>query len=46
MAARSPLEAGRSRFVLQTLPNEDFPTMGAGDLPHQFADRRPGSCAA
>jgi DNA polymerase-3 subunit beta len=30
------LKAGRSRFVLQTLPKEDFPTMGAGDLPHKF----------
>jgi DNA polymerase III subunit beta len=30
------LRAGRSRFVLQTLPKEDFPTMGAGDLPHKF----------
>jgi DNA polymerase-3 subunit beta len=30
------LKAGRSRFVLATLPKEDFPTMGAGDLPHKF----------
>ncbi len=30
------LKAGRSRFVLQTLPKEDFPTMGSGDLPHKF----------
>jgi len=31
------LKAGRSRFVLATLPKEDFPAMGAGDMPHQFA---------
>ncbi len=31
------LRAGRSRFSLSTLPKEDFPAMGAGDLPHQFA---------
>jgi len=30
------LKAGRSRFVLSTLPKEDFPAMGAGDMPHQF----------
>jgi DNA polymerase-3 subunit beta len=30
------LRAGRSRFMLATLPKEDFPTMGAGELPHQF----------
>ncbi|WP_119461571.1 DNA polymerase III subunit beta [Rhodospirillaceae bacterium SYSU D60014] len=30
------LRAGRSRFTLATLPKEDFPTMGAGELPHQF----------
>jgi len=30
------LKAGRSRFVLATLPKEDFPTMGPGDLPHKF----------
>jgi DNA polymerase III subunit beta len=31
------LRAGRSRFTLATLPKEDFPTMGAGELPHQFS---------
>ena len=30
------LRAGRSRFVLPTLPKDDFPAMGAGDLPHEF----------
>src|SRR5215831_18010337 len=34
--AQVTLKAGRSRFVLATLPKEDFPAMGAGDLPHQF----------
>src|SRR5499426_2414957 len=33
--AQVTLKAGRSRFVLATLPKEDFPAMGAGDLPHQ-----------
>jgi len=31
------LKAGRSRFTLATLPIEDFPVMGGGDLPHAFA---------
>ncbi|MEQ9518254.1 MAG: DNA polymerase III subunit beta [Parvibaculum sp.] len=30
------LQAGRSRFALQSLPQEDFPAMSAGDLPHRF----------
>ena len=30
------LRAGRSRFTLATLPKEDFPAMGAGELPHRF----------
>ncbi len=30
------LQAGRSRFALQALPQEDFPAMSAGDLPHRF----------
>lgn len=34
--AQTTIKAGRSRFVLATLPKEDFPTMGAGDLPHKF----------
>ena len=31
------LQAGRSRFALQSLPQEDFPSMTAGSLPHRFA---------
>ena len=34
---QATLKAGRSRFVLSTLPKEDFPNMGSGDLPHKFA---------
>jgi DNA polymerase-3 subunit beta len=30
------IRAGRSRFTLQTLPKEDFPSTAAGDLPHRF----------
>jgi DNA polymerase-3 subunit beta len=30
------LRAGRSEFSLQTLPTEDFPQTGGGELPHQF----------
>jgi len=30
------VSAGRSRFKLQTLPVDDFPTMAAGDLPVEF----------
>src|SRR5215831_5212101 len=30
------LRSGRSRFVLATLPKEDFPAMGAGELPTRF----------
>lgn len=30
------LQAGRSRFTLQTLPTDDFPVMTGGDLPHNF----------
>ncbi len=30
------LQAGRSRFALQALPQEDFPAMSAGDLPFRF----------
>lgn len=30
------IRAGRSRFTLATLPRDDFPAMGAGDLPHRF----------
>ncbi|MDJ0683967.1 MAG: DNA polymerase III subunit beta [Alphaproteobacteria bacterium] len=34
---RLELRAGRSRFTLQTLPNEDFPVMTGGEMPHSFA---------
>ena len=30
---QTTIKAGRSRFSLQTLPKEDFPATGAGDLP-------------
>ncbi len=30
------LRAGRSSFALQSLPKEDFPSMGDGTLPHEF----------
>ncbi|MEX0839980.1 MAG: DNA polymerase III subunit beta [Parvibaculum sp.] len=33
---RLQLTAGRSRFALQSLPQEDFPAMAAGSLPHRF----------
>ena len=33
---QTTIKAGRSRFNLQTLPKEDFPATGAGDLPHKF----------
>jgi len=32
---RLTLSAGRSRFQLQALPREDFPSMAAGNLPHK-----------
>src|SRR5262249_58380047 len=31
------LRSGRSRFALQTLPKDDFPASGSGNLPHQFS---------
>jgi DNA polymerase-3 subunit beta len=31
------LSAGRSRFQLQALPKDDFPTMAPGPLPHKFS---------
>ena len=31
------LSAGRSRFQLQALPKDDFPTMAPGALPHKFS---------
>ncbi len=30
------LAAGRSRFQLQVLPQEDFPDLSAGEFPHRF----------
>lgn len=33
---RLHLTAGRSHFALQSLPQEDFPAMAAGSLPHRF----------
>lgn len=33
---RLQLQAGRSRFRLQTLPQEDFPALSGGDMPHEF----------
>ncbi|MES2027904.1 MAG: DNA polymerase III subunit beta [Pseudomonadota bacterium] len=31
------IRAGRSRFTLQTLPENDFPDLAAGDMTHAFA---------
>lgn len=31
------IRAGRSRFALATLPRDDFPALGTGDLPHSFS---------
>lgn len=33
---RLNLQAGRSRFALACLPNDDFPTIEDDELPHQF----------
>ena len=30
------IRAGRSRFLLQTLPETDFPDLAAGDMTHTF----------
>jgi DNA polymerase-3 subunit beta len=30
------IRSGRSRFMLQSLPESDFPDLAAGDLPHRF----------
>ncbi|WP_276199020.1 DNA polymerase III subunit beta [Chelatococcus sp. XZ-Ab1] len=35
--SRLTVKAGRSRFVLQALPVDDWPDVSADDLPHQFA---------
>jgi len=39
LSGDGPLEvkAGRSRFSMKSLPTEDFPVMGGGDLPVQFS---------
>ena len=34
--AKMAVAAGRARFQLQTLPREDFPVLGEGDLPVRF----------
>ena len=34
---RMTVRAGRSNFALSCLPQEDFPVMAEGDLPHRFA---------
>jgi DNA polymerase-3 subunit beta len=31
------LRSGRSRFILQTLPESDFPDIAAGEMPHVFS---------
>src|SRR3954454_19566572 len=31
------IRAGRSRFTLQTLPENDFPDLAAGDMSHSFS---------
>ncbi|MGE0256394.1 MAG: DNA polymerase III subunit beta [Alphaproteobacteria bacterium] len=35
-SGRVTVRAGRSRFALQALPVEDFPTIGGGELPIRF----------
>jgi DNA polymerase III subunit beta len=34
--AQMTIRSGRSRFTLQTLPEQDFPDMAASDLSHRF----------
>ncbi len=34
--SRVAVSAGRARFQLQTLPRDDFPVIGEGDLPFRF----------
>jgi DNA polymerase-3 subunit beta len=36
-AGQMQLRSGRSRFMLQALPESDFPDLAAGDLPHRFS---------
>ena len=35
-AGQMQIRSGRSRFMLQALPESDFPDLAAGDLPHRF----------
>ncbi|HEX2728005.1 MAG TPA: DNA polymerase III subunit beta [Beijerinckiaceae bacterium] len=35
-ATQMQIRSGRSRFMLQALPESDFPDLAAGDLPHRF----------
>jgi DNA polymerase-3 subunit beta len=35
-AGQMQIRSGRSRFMLQALPESDFPDLAAGDLPHSF----------
>jgi DNA polymerase-3 subunit beta len=35
-AGQVQIRSGRSRFMLQALPESDFPDLAAGDLPHRF----------
>ena len=35
-AAQMQIRSGRSRFMLQALPESDFPDLAAGELPHRF----------
>ena len=36
-ATQLQIRSGRSRFVLQALPESDFPDLAAGELPHRFS---------
>ena len=36
-AGQMTVRSGRSRFVLQTLPETDFPDITAGEMPHVFS---------
>jgi DNA polymerase III subunit beta len=35
-AGQMQIRSGRSRFMLQALPEGDFPDLAAGDMPHRF----------
>jgi DNA polymerase-3 subunit beta len=35
-AGQMTLRSGRSRFMLSTLPESDFPDISVGDMPHRF----------